>query len=106
VITVVDNPVWETDPNKCLRTRDVAECDAPRGEVLVADDPLRDAASGLDDVTLLDFTDVFCGAETCAPVVGGANVYRDQDHLTVTFADTLAPWYTEAIAARLRARDE
>ena len=39
-------------------------------------------------VTLLDFTDVFCGEETCAPVVGGANIYRDQDHLTVTFADT------------------
>ena len=54
-------------------------------------------------VTLLDFTDVFCGAEVCSPVVGGANVYRDQDHLTVTFADTLAPWYTEALQAALRA---
>lgn len=104
VITVVDNPVWETDPNKCLRTRDMSECDAPREEVLVADDPLRDAASGLDAVTLLDFTDVFCATDTCAPVVGGANVYRDQDHLTVTFADTLAPWYTEAIQTALANR--
>lgn len=104
VVTVVDNPVWETDPNKCLRTRDVAECDAPRSEVLVADDPLRDAASGLDQVTLLDFTDVFCQTDSCAPVVGGANVYRDQDHLTVTFADTLAPWYTESIQSALSSR--
>ncbi|MHC2998967.1 acyltransferase family protein [Microbacterium sp. HJ5] len=101
VITVVDNPVWETDPNKCLRTRDTAECDGLRAEVLVADDPLRAAADQRDGVTLLDFTEVFCGAETCAPVVGGANVYRDQDHLTVTFADTLAPWYTEAIQESL-----
>lgn len=101
VITVVDNPVWETDPNKCLRTRDASECDGLRSDVLVADDPLRDAASQRDSVTLLDFTDVFCDAETCAPVVGGANVYRDQDHLTVTFADTLAPWYTSAIRERL-----
>ena len=30
VITVVDNPVWETDPNKCLRTRAMSECDGPR----------------------------------------------------------------------------
>ena len=104
VITVVDNPVWETDPNKCLRTRDLSECGAARSDVLVADDPLRDAASGLDDVTLLDFTDVFCGTESCEPVVGGANVYRDQDHLTVTFADTLAPWYTEAVQAALERR--
>ena len=101
VITVVDNPVWETDPNKCLRTRAMSECDGPRSELLIADDPLRDAASGLPGVTLLDFTDVFCGADVCWPVVGGANIYRDQDHLTVTFADTLAPWYTDAIAAAL-----
>lgn len=101
VITVVDNPVWETDPNKCLRTRDAGECDGVRADVLVADDPLRDAAAERDAVTLLDFTDVFCGPDTCSPVVGGANVYRDQDHLTVTFADTLAPWYAEAVNASL-----
>jgi hypothetical protein len=33
----------------------------------------------------------------CFPVVGGANLYRDQDHLTVTFADTLRPQITAAI---------
>jgi peptidoglycan/LPS O-acetylase OafA/YrhL len=104
VVTVVDNPVWETDPNKCLRTHDMSECDGLRSDLLVEDDPLRDAASGADSVTLLDFTDVFCGEDTCAPVVGGANIYRDQDHLTVTFADTLAPWYTEAIQAALAKR--
>ena len=104
VITVVDNPVWETDPNKCLRTRELSECDGPRADLLVADDPLRDAASGLSGVTLLDFTDVFCDAEICAPVVGGANIYRDQDHLTVSFADTLAPWYTAAISDALSSR--
>jgi hypothetical protein len=104
VITVVDNPVWETDPNKCLRTRALSDCDGPRSELIVADDPLRDAAAGLSGVTLLDFTDVFCGPDVCSPVVGGANVYRDQDHLTVTFADTLAPWYTEAISGALAGR--
>ncbi|KAA9135043.1 acyltransferase family protein [Microbacterium caowuchunii] len=97
VVTVVDNPVWETDPNKCLRTRDVAACDGARAEVLVAEDPLREAAEGQDLVTLLDFTDVFCDEDSCFPVVGNANVYRDQDHLTVTFADTLAPAYTAAL---------
>ena len=106
VITVVDNPVWETDPNKCLRTRDASECDAVRADVLVANDPLREAASGLESVTLLDFTDAFCGDETCAPVVGGANIYRDQDHLTVTFVNTLAPWYTEAIETAMARRGE
>lgn len=104
VITVVDNPVWETDPNKCLRTRDEAACDAPRGDVLVADDPVRAAAEGTDGVTLLDFTDVYCDDRTCHPVVGGANIYRDQDHLTVTFADTLAPQLTAAVTEALAQR--
>lgn len=103
VVTVVDNPVWETDPNKCLRTRDQSECVGARSDVLVENDPVRDAAAQRDGVTLLDFTDVFCDAETCAPVVGGANVYRDQDHLTVSFADTLAPWYTQALRESLAA---
>ena len=106
VITVVDNPVWETDPNKCLRTRAMIGVRRPAFDLLVADDPLREAASGHDRVTLLDFTDVFCGEEVCRPVVGGANIYRDQDHLTVTFVDTLAPWYTEAIEAALAARGQ
>ncbi|AZS36954.1 O-acetyltransferase OatA [Microbacterium lemovicicum] len=104
VVTVVDNPVWETDPNKCLRTRDESQCDGARSAVLVAEDPLREAATGLDGVTLLDFTDVFCDDTTCFPVVGGANLYRDQDHLTVTFADSLAPQYTRAIQDALAAR--
>lgn len=97
VVTVVDNPVWETDPNKCLRTRDSSECDGARSDVLVENDPVRAAADGVDGVTLLDFTDVYCDDTVCSPVVGGADIYRDQDHLTVSFADSLAPWYTRAL---------
>ncbi|MFG6502327.1 acyltransferase family protein [Microbacterium sp. P05] len=104
VITVVDNPVWETDPNKCLRTKDAADCDGPRSDLLVEDDPLRGAAESMDGVTLLDFTDVYCDDDTCRPVVGGANIYRDQDHLTVTFADTLAPQFTAALSAAMAGR--
>ncbi|MFT4221110.1 MAG: acyltransferase family protein [Microbacterium sp.] len=102
VVTVVDNPTWETDPNKCLRTRDEGECVGARADVL-HDDPAAEAAKDAAGVTLLDFTDVYCDQATCFPVVGGANLYRDQDHLTVTFADTLAPWIAEAIESALPA---
>ncbi|WP_227530915.1 acyltransferase family protein [Microbacterium tenebrionis] len=101
VVTVVDNPGWETDPNKCLRTRPQADCNGARSDVLVEHDPIRDAADGAEGVTLLDFTDVYCDDDTCFPVVGGANLYRDQDHLTVTFVDTLAPQYTAALKAAI-----
>jgi hypothetical protein len=32
-------------------------------------------------------------------VIGGVNVYRDNNHLTVTYAQTLAPYLYRAIAA-------
>src|SRR5690606_18795808 len=86
VVTVIDHPIWESDPNLCLRTRDLADCTGSRAEVLTQNDPLREAAKDASLVTLLDFTDVYCDDTTCSPVIGGANVYRDRDHLTVTFA--------------------
>ncbi|MDQ1526005.1 MAG: hypothetical protein QOG18_618, partial [Microbacteriaceae bacterium] len=33
--------------------------------------------------------DKYCNATKCFAVVGGANVYRDQDHLTVTWTLTM-----------------
>nr|WP_274635674.1 acyltransferase family protein [Microbacterium bovistercoris] len=101
IITVVDNPVWETDPNKCLRIRAQSDCTEPRSSGLVADDPVKAAAEGVPGVTLLDFTDAYCDDTTCFPVVGGANLYRDQDHLTVTWVNTLQPWYTAAVKEAL-----
>lgn len=103
VVTVVDNPVWETDPNKCLRTRAIEACVGDRADVLDSADPIKAAAEGAD-VTLLDFTKVYCDDMICPAVVGGANVYRDQDHLTVSFVDSLAPQYTAAIKAALAAK--
>jgi peptidoglycan/LPS O-acetylase OafA/YrhL len=104
VITAVDNPAWETDPNKCLRTRAESACTGARADLLDPNDPVRDAASGQNLVTLLDFTDVYCTATTCSPVIGGANVYRDQDHLTVTWVDTLKPEYEAALEKAIAAK--
>ena len=109
IVTLVDNPSWETDPNKCLRISDASECSESRKDGLGQVDPLADAAKDLKasgaDVTLLDFSNTYCDAEDCFPVIGGANVYRDQDHLTRTFAFTLAPFIEGAIAAAI-SRDQ
>ena len=105
IVTIVDNPDLDDDPNKCLRTNDAAECAVPRSEVLATDDPLALAAASAStagvNVTLLDFTDTFCGETDCPVVIGGANVYRDQDHLTVTFAGTMGPFIGAALTAAM-----
>ncbi|MEA9984073.1 acyltransferase family protein [Subtercola vilae] len=105
VVTMVDNPAWSDDPNKCLRTEAEADCVEPRADGLVADPPVGVAAAASiaagEKVTLLDFTSTFCNTNDCYAVIGGANVYRDQDHLTNTFATTLAPYLTSALVAAM-----
>jgi peptidoglycan/LPS O-acetylase OafA/YrhL len=105
IVTVVDNPVWEDDPNKCLRVSEESACAEPRSAGLAGADPQADAAreavAAGQDVTLLDFSATYCGPIDCLPVIGGANVYRDQDHLTRTFAFTLAPFLEVPLASAI-----
>lgn len=102
IITMVDNPDLTSDPNKCLRLNSAADCTVARGEVLTKDDPLAMAARASSNVTLLDLTSTYCDQKRCFVVIGGANVYRDQDHLTVTWAGTVGPFIGAAITAALK----
>ena len=43
-------------------------------------------------VRTVDLTRYFCDARRCFPVIGGALVCRDQNHLTATFSTTLGPF--------------
>jgi len=41
--------------------------------------------------------DFICDARWCYPVVGGALVFKDRNHLTEVFARTLGPYLARAI---------
>lgn len=103
IVTIVDNPDFAEDPNKCLRTADPSACTELRAEVLAPVDQLA-LAGAQAGATVLDFTDKYCDETECFSVIGGANVYRDQDHLTRTFAQTMAPAIGAAIQEQLAAR--
>jgi peptidoglycan/LPS O-acetylase OafA/YrhL len=90
IVTVVDNPDFAADPNKCLRTSDPDDCTEARDDVLVEVDPIGVAAKSAG-ATLLDLSETYCDEDRCFSVIGGANVYRDQDHLTVTWTRTMQP---------------
>jgi hypothetical protein len=49
------------------------------------------AASLFSSVRIVDFSDELCSGSVCPPVIGGQIVYRDNNHLTASFARTLAP---------------
>lgn len=88
IIAIADNPDMKDDPNKCLRAHSVDDCAVARDEALIEIDPLVVAAHS-KDYPVIDFSDVFCPNGYCLPVISGADVYRDADHLTATFANTM-----------------
>jgi hypothetical protein len=51
----------------------------------------RAAADGLPSVSFLDMTDQLCQASSCPAMKDGRIVYRDDNHLTGTFAASLSP---------------
>ncbi len=98
IVVIRDTPRMRTRTLDCVegarqdgRRPDLA-CRVPRARALRAD-PQLDAIAQLHSprVRAIDFTSSFCDARACYPVIGGALAFRDVDHLTPTFATTLAP---------------
>ncbi len=73
-------------------------CAEPREGALPPDPQVEAArAPGDDRVRLLDLSDFMCTATLCPPVVGGALVLKDSDHLTRAFSTTLGPYLLRAL---------
>ena len=104
IVAVSDNPVPGDDPNKCLRYSDASQCDVSREIALPGPDIFAEAALDYALGHSLDFSSLFCAETRCAVVIGGADVYRDQDHLTATFANTLGPFIAEKVESVLSSR--
>jgi peptidoglycan/LPS O-acetylase OafA/YrhL len=58
---------------------------------------LRTAASGFQNVHLVDMTDVICPGDACHAKIGNEIVFRDDQHMTATFAASLAPKLAPAL---------
>jgi hypothetical protein len=72
-------------------------CTFPRAfrENVVSDEARAAAEAGAE---YIDLTPYVCPGETCRPVVNGAVTFRDGEHLTASFAATLAPVFRELTA--------
>jgi peptidoglycan/LPS O-acetylase OafA/YrhL len=88
VIAIKDNPNPGTNAVTCLLSGD--DCLAPRAAALPFDAQVQ-AAVEVPQVLLADFDDVYCDKVNCLPIIGNVVVYRDDNHLTDTFARTLGP---------------
>lgn len=70
-------------------------CKLNRYAAYAPEDPTLAVRSELPGVSFLDFSDVFCPGGTCPSVIGNVVVYKDGNHLTRAFLNTLTPLFAE-----------
>lgn len=107
VLAIRDTPDAGRDVPGCIAERgdDYPSCDGARQRWL-PHDPVVDAVErvGGDRLHLADLSDRFCGPKVCTPVIGGVIAYLDSNHMTATYAQTMAPYLAphldEALAAK------
>jgi hypothetical protein len=73
-------------------------CAVSRAGAFPADPAAAAARHSGGRVRLVDLSRFFCSRARCFPVVGGAYVYRDFNHLNPVFAQTLGPYLLRAIS--------
>jgi hypothetical protein len=99
VLAIRDNPGFRFNVPECVEwfgTKD-PQCSLPRSEAIDARTLEELFGTRNDKVHFLDLSDYICDAEKCPAVFGNVLIYRDNNHLTATYARTLAP----VIGARL-----
>ena len=95
------------DPNfvPCIETwmQDAhAKCAVSRAAGLTPSDPMPGAVKGMPNVIVADFTDSFCSLKSCSPVIGNTVVYKDNSHITSTWAKHLQPALEASIPAEFK----
>ena len=103
VLAFRDNPRFPYDMFECVETYgpDRDRCNVPRSESLLPVNPLEELAARHEDLHSIDLTDRLCTGTTCPGVVGNIMVYRDLDHVTSSYGETLVPDVEERLLAAL-----
>ena len=100
VWAVRDNPRFAFDMFGCVvETEDSLECAVPRSASLADRNPARSLAG--PGVLLVDLTPWICPDDFCPGAIGNVAVYRDDNHLSRTYARTLAPALAEQLPLSL-----
>lgn len=100
VAIIRDTPLAEVSYKDCIfANMGGAGCERPRQRALNPNLIEQRVAAAHPGVFLLDVSDLMCGPQTCPVVINDTIVYRDDSHMTATFAATLASALAEILAA-------
>jgi hypothetical protein len=103
VAVIEDTPVPNFDMVGCVEThpRHLLACAGPRANFFPKVNALHRAAATDPHVTDLDFNNLICPWSRCAGVIGNVLVWRDNHHLSNTYAVSLHEAVGQRIAALL-----
>lgn len=104
---LADTPRFDAEPIECLaeNLESALDCAVPAAEALGGPGTDAMAAVAADShAELVDLNDYLCldldGESVCPAIIGRHTVYRDQHHLTATYARELAEPLAEALGLR------
>jgi peptidoglycan/LPS O-acetylase OafA/YrhL len=100
IAVLADTPASNFDVPVCLsgHVSDITRCATSRIEAFGRQHLIRErTAAQAASATLVDLSSAICPDDPCQPVVRGMIVYRDDHHLTATFAASLAGFLEAAL---------
>jgi peptidoglycan/LPS O-acetylase OafA/YrhL len=100
IAILADTPAAAVDVPVCLSAHlnDITRCATSWISAVGRQHLVRErAAAQAASATLIDLSGAICPDDPCEPVVRGMIVYRDDHHLTATFAASLAPYLEAAL---------
>ncbi|UXM93805.1 acyltransferase family protein [Paenarthrobacter sp. JL.01a] len=101
VVGIRDNPRFSINMPECVQKKgpDSPDCNAPLEESLAESSPLDDYVGKVDRLYLMDMSDFICEQGTCPAVVGNVYVYKDDNHLTKTYVQSMIPMFEQRLLA-------
>ncbi len=101
VVGVRDNPRFAINMPECVQKNGpkAPQCNAPLNESLAESSPLDTYRGQVDRLHLMDLSDFICAGGICPAVVGNVYVYKDDNHLTKTYVQSMIPMIEQRLLA-------
>lgn len=102
VLAVRDTPRFDFSPPDCLQHhgRSAPECGVERAAVYAPEPPWT-RLNVPPNVSFLDLSDQLCFTQHCPGEIGNVLAYMDNNHLTASYAATMAPAVERHVAVTL-----
>jgi hypothetical protein len=101
IVGIRDNPRFTFNMPQCAQRNgaDAPACNPSLAESLVEPSPLENYRGKVPGLHLMDMSDFICARGVCPAVVGNVYVYKDDNHLTRTYVETMIPMFEQRLLA-------